>query len=89
MCFISINFCMTKNFKPEKFINDCSIDKEGYNLVFNDEFDTGYLDTNKWRPKMYWSGNLYPKERQYWFDENDISFNGSNILLKFTPTFLR
>jgi beta-glucanase (GH16 family) len=78
-----IKFWHITHYRPELLQSDCDIDKPGYTLIFNDEFNSGLLDKTKWRPKMYWSGNLYPKERRFWFDENRIYFTDNSILLDF------
>ena len=79
----SLNFWFIKTFQKSKFKNDTPIEKEGYNLIFNDEFHNTTLDTTKWKPKMYYSGPLYPSTKQYWFDPNNITFTNFSIKLKF------
>lgn len=47
-------------FKPSRFNVINEIEKEGWDLAFNDEFDGEELDLEKWLPKSYDGYNFHP-----------------------------
>jgi hypothetical protein len=59
--FLDIRLWYFINFKNEKFINvNNDIEKEGWELTFNDEFDKEDLDREKWRTNAYYGLRFHP-----------------------------
>jgi beta-glucanase (GH16 family) len=59
--FLDIRLWYFINFKTQKFINvNNQIEKEGWELTFNDEFDKGDLDREKWRTDAYYGLRFHP-----------------------------
>lgn len=59
--FLDIRLWYFVNFKTEKLINvNNQIEREGWELTFNDEFDKGDLDREKWRTDAYYGLRFHP-----------------------------
>jgi len=73
------------HFKKSRFnnvIND--LDKEGWELTFNDEFDQGELDRTKWRTDSYFGLRYHPgniesenKAPDEYLSDTNFEFDGS------------
>ena len=57
---LSIRLWFYIKFRPNKLIIINEIEKDGWVLTFNDEFDDAKLDRNKWLPKPYYGYNFHP-----------------------------
>lgn len=57
------------------------LEKEGWLLTFNDEFNDGYLDEFIWKDHYYWGGRKGEKSVTY-YGENQFEHTDSSILLK-------
>lgn len=60
-CFLLVTGC-------NKDSVDNSMDKEGWELTFSEEFSDTILDTNVWRKTFYWGQSLYAETEQYYID---------------------
>ena len=56
------------------------IEKEGWTLTFNDEFNDTVLDKSKWQDHPYWGGRNAPNSITY-YGENQFQFTDSSMLL--------
>jgi beta-glucanase (GH16 family) len=85
--FLDIRLWYFVNFKTEKLINvNNQIEKEGWELTFNDEFDKGDLDREKWRTDNYFGiryhpGNITEKgiAPDVYFDDNCFEFTDTTM----------
>jgi len=57
-----------------------SIEKEGWELTFNDEFNNHVLDYAKWQDYYYW-GERYNKEGLTYYEKDQFSFTDSTIIM--------
>lgn len=57
------------------------IEKEGWTLTFNDEFNDTVLDKTKWQTSFYWGGRNYENDIVY-YGENQFEFSDSSLLIK-------
>lgn len=79
-------------FKPSRFKGvDNPVEKEGWDLTFNDEFDQGKLDRTKWRTDAYYGlrfhpGNIVDKgiAPDSYYGDNMFEFEGSVMKQKAT-----
>lgn len=59
--FLKIRLLFYVFFKSSRFKNvNNSIEKKGWELTFNDEFDQGKVDTKKWRTDTYYGLRYHP-----------------------------
>ncbi|MGB0882231.1 MAG: glycoside hydrolase family 16 protein [Vicingaceae bacterium] len=56
------------------------IQKEGWELTFNDEFNGDKLDREKWRDSYYWGGR-YNKDGVNYYGKDQFQFTDSTLLL--------
>ena len=56
------------------------IDKEGWELTFNDEFNEEKLDKEKWRDHYYWGGRFNSDGVTY-YGENQFRFTDTTLIL--------
>jgi len=57
------------------------IEKEGWTLTFNDEFNDTVLDKSKWQDFFYWGGRNYDKDIVY-YGPDQFEFSDSSLLIK-------
>ncbi len=57
-----------------------SIEKEGWELTFNDEFNSKKLDYTKWIDHYYWGGRANNNAITY-YGENQFQFSDSSLLI--------
>jgi beta-glucanase (GH16 family) len=82
---LSIRLWFYVKFRPSKFKNvDNPIEKEGWELTFNDEFDQGKLDRKKWITSAYYGlrfhpGNIIDRDEapDSYYGDNMFEFEGS------------
>lgn len=82
---LSIRLWLFVKFKPSRFKNlENPIEKKGWELSFNDEFDQGKLDKKKWRTDAYFGLRFHPgniTERgvapDAYYDDDMFEFEGS------------
>lgn len=58
-----------------------TIEKEGWTLTFNDEFNNAELDKTKWQTSFYWGGRNYENDIVY-YGENQFEFSDSSLSIK-------
>ena len=83
--FLDIRLWFYIKFKPSRFksvINE--IEKEGWELTFNDEFDQGKIDKKKWRTDAYYGLRFHPGNiiengtaPDMYYGDNMFEFEGS------------
>lgn len=56
------------------------IEKEGWELTFNDEFNGDKLDKTKWRDSYYWGGR-YNEGGLNYYGENQFVFTDSSLII--------
>lgn len=56
------------------------IDKVGWELTFNDEFNDKKLDREKWRDHYYWGGR-FNNDGVTYYGENQFQFTDSSMML--------
>lgn len=83
--FLAVRLWIYVKFIPRKFkdVNN-PIEKKGWELTFNDEFDQGKLDRKKWRTDTYFGlrfhpGNITEKgiAPEMYYGDNMFEFEGS------------
>lgn len=85
--YLKVRLWYYVKFKPSKLkgiINN--IDKEGWELTFNDEFDQGKLDRSKWRTDNYFGLRFHPGNitmkglaPDVYFDDDCFEFTESTM----------
>jgi beta-glucanase (GH16 family) len=83
--FLDIRLWFYVKFKPSRFKNVVNeVDKEGWELTFNDEFDQGKLDRKKWRTDAYYGLRFHPgnivdrgEAPDSYYGDNMFEFDGS------------
>lgn len=81
---LDIRLWFLVNFKPSRFNVSNNIEKEGWDLTFNDEFDEGKLNRDKWRTDAYFGRRYHPgniekenKVPDQYFSDDLFEFKGS------------
>lgn len=57
------------------------IEKEGWELTFNDEFNAQKIDYTKWQNNYYWGGRTNTVDVNY-YGKNQFEFTDSTLLIK-------
>ena len=58
-----------------------SIEKEGWELTFNDEFNDGKLDYSKWKDHHYWGGRYTPETGMTYYGKDQLQFSDSTLII--------
>ena len=85
--FLTIRLWFIMTFKPKRFKNVINErDKQGWDLTFNDEFDKGDVDRDKWLTQAYYGkryhpGNIINKGTapDTYYSDDCFEFSGSNM----------
>ena len=56
------------------------IEKEGWELTFNDEFNDGKLDYSKWQDHYYWGGRVNIDGLTY-YGADQFQFSDSSLII--------
>ena len=83
--FLSLRLWFYVNFNKKRFKNvNNSIEKSGWELTFNDEFDEGKLNKKKWRTDSYYGLRFHPGNildnntaPDMYYGDNMFEFEGS------------
>ena len=90
--FLNIRLNFLIKFKPSRFKNDkSSVYKRGWELTFNDDFDEGKINLNRWRTDAYYGRRFHPgnieskgKAPDEYLADDHFEFEGSILKQKVT-----
>lgn len=86
--FLFIRLFFYVNLNKKKIINvNNELDKKGWKLTFNDEFNEGKLDDSKWRTDMYFGTRYHPSNIEYENKAPDEYW--SDFEFEFTDSIMR
>jgi len=57
------------------------IEKEGWDLTFNDEFNDGKLNYEKWQDHHYWGGRYTENTGMTYYGKDQFQFSDSSIII--------
>lgn len=71
-----------RSFNQKDLLNYRSpLEKDGYTLVFRDEFNSGKLDSKIWKDHPYYGVRFHPDYKYMWYSPDNFSFTDSTIRL--------